>query len=112
MGASATSRARAAERAKFVRRFFIAGVSAAIFWIAASYTTRADQIPVHISDTVAHLIWDFEQITFPFVLALPPLLVDLKGFLGLIFSLATAAVLNGGWFALLGAILWYIHELF
>jgi hypothetical protein len=109
---NATSRARTAERAKFVRRFFIAGVSAAIFWIAASYATRADQIPVHISDTVSHLIWDFEQLTFPFVLALPPLLVNVKDFLGLIFILATAAVMNGGWFALLGVIIWYIHELF
>ena len=110
--ANSTSLARTTARAKLVRRFFGAGVCAAIFWITASYATREDQIPVHISDTVAHLIWDFERITFPFVLALPLMLVDLKGLLGLIFMLAVAAVMNGGWFALLAVIVWYIREAF
>ena len=102
--ANSTSSAHTAARAKPVRRFFVAGVCAAIFWIAASYATRGDQIPVHINDTVAHLIWDFERITFPFVMALPLMLVDLKGLPGLILMLAVAAVMNGGWFALLGVI--------
>jgi hypothetical protein len=74
--------------------------------------TRGDQIPVHISDTEAHLIWDLERITFPFVLVLPLMLVDMKGLPGLIFRLAAAAVMNGGWFALLGVIVWYIREAF
>ncbi len=96
-------------RNRFVRRFFVLGVCAAIFWIVASYATRGDQIPVHISDTVAHLIWDFERITFPLVLALP--LVDMKG-PGLVFMLSVAAVTNGGCFALLGVIAWYIRKAF
>jgi hypothetical protein len=67
---------------------------------------------VHISDTVARLIWDLEQITFPLVLALPLMLADGKGFLGLIFMLAIAALANGAWFALLGVIVWYSREAF
>jgi len=110
--ASSTSGAHTAARAKLVRRFFVAGVCAAIFWIAASYATRGDQIPVHISDTIARLIWDIERITFPFVLALPLMLVDLKGIPGQRFMLAVAALMNGGWFALLGVIVWYIREVF
>jgi len=110
--ANSTSRAHTAARAKLVRRLFVVGVCAAIFWIAASYATRGDQIPVYISDTVAHLIWDIERITFPFVLALPFLLADLKGIPGQIFMLAVAALMNGGWFALLGVIVWYIREAF
>ena len=51
---------------------------------------------VHISDTVARLIWDLEQITFPLVLALPLMLADGKGFLGLIFMLAIAALAKRG----------------
>jgi len=110
--ANSTSRAHTAARAKLVRRFFVVGVCAAIFWIAASYATRGDQIPVHISDTVAHLIWDIERISFPFVLALPLMLVDLKGIPGQIFTLAVAALMNGGWFALLGVIVWYLRGAF
>jgi hypothetical protein len=95
---------------RFVRRFFLVGVCAAILWIVASYGTRGDQIPLHISDTVAHLIWDFERITFPFVLALPLMLVDVKGIPSLVFMLALAVVMNGAWFALLGRIVWYVRE--
>jgi len=97
-------------RNQFVWRFFLVGFCAAVFWIAASYATRADQIPVHVGDTVAHLIWDCERITFPFVLALPPMLADVKGLSGLIFMLAVAVVMNGAWFALLGVIVRYIRE--
>lgn len=96
-------------RNRFVPRFFVVGVCAAIFWILASFATRGDQIPIHISDTVAHLIWDLERITFPFVLALPPMLVDVRGLPGLMFIFAVAAVMNGAWFTLLGIIVWYIR---
>ena len=40
------------------------------------------------------------------------MLADGKGFLGLIFMLAIAALANGAWFALLGVIVWYIREAF
>lgn len=101
---NSTSSAHAIARVELVPRFFVVGVCVAIFWIAASYATRGDQIPVHINDTVAHLIWDFERITFPFVMALPLMLIDLKGLPSFILILAVAAVMNGGWFALLGLI--------
>jgi len=108
--ANSTSRVHTAVHSKLVRRFFLAGLWAAIFWIAASYATRGDQIPVHISDAIAHLIWDFERITFPFVLSFPLTLANLKSIPGQILLLALAAAMNGGWFALLGVIGWYIRE--
>ena len=110
--ANSTSPVHTAARSKFVRRFFLAGFCAAIFWIAASYATREDQIPVHISDTTAHWIWDLERVTFPFVLALPLILANLKGIAGQIFLLALAAAMNGGLCALLGVIGWYIRLAF
>jgi hypothetical protein len=99
-------------RNRLVRRFFVVGVSVAVFWIATSYATRGDQIPIHVSDMVAHLIWDFERMTFPLVLAVPLLLVDRKGPAGLVFTLAVTALMNGVWFALLGLIVWYLRKAF
>ena len=103
-------RIEASMRNRFVRRFFVVGACAAIFWIGASFATSGDRIPVHISDMMAHLIWDLERITFPFVLALPLMLVDMKSLPGLIFMLAVTAVMNEACFPLLGVIVWYIRE--